>query len=283
MAKVDWSDFFAKIKRKKEPYVPWLTVQKVILEHEIGTDAVIHVGAHLVQEAPVYEQHNFRKVIWVEALPQVANAARRILKDFSKHELIQAVCWSEPDVEIPFNISRGLFSSSALAMKSHKLIWPGSKILETVILKSTTLDKIAVNEQEISLLNIDVQGAELEVLKGGFNTLKKTDFIFLEVALVKLYEDQPLFAEIHNLLCEVGFGLLEFEINPETGDGSAFYANPQRTKEIHFDLELNQLPREFKIDKLEVASRWINYLGFRAKLGVRNIWRKFSGKEKVPF
>ena len=45
-------------------------------------------------------------------------------------------------------------------------------------------------------MHIDVQGAELEVLKGGQQILKYIDFIWIEVSKVELYENQPLVDEI---------------------------------------------------------------------------------------
>src|SRR3989338_6191414 len=48
------------------------------------------------------------------------------------------------------------------------------------IVNMTTLDKSLKSEKNIDLLKIDVEGAELDVLKGATNTLKKTKQIILE-------------------------------------------------------------------------------------------------------
>jgi FkbM family methyltransferase len=56
-----------------------------------------------------------------------------------------------------------------------------------------------------TLLKIDAQGFEKEVLVGASGIIEKISFVYLEVSLVPLYEGQPLFSEIHNYLSELGF------------------------------------------------------------------------------
>jgi len=263
-------------------YLPKLTIEKVLTDYTIETSVLIHVGAHLVQEAEIYNAHKFEKVIWVEAFPPVYDLAREKLEKYNNQTILQAVCWSQPEVEIPFHVSKGQFSSSALDMKWHKIFWPGSGMVETLNIKSTTLDIISKSESSISVLNIDVQGAELEVLKGGIATLTKCEYIFLEISLRELYKNQPLFHDIHNFLTLKNFQLLDYEINPETGDGSSLYANRDKVKAHSKDIDLKQLNVNFKINKAEILSRWVDYLKFRSVLFIRNLWRKIRGKEIVP-
>jgi FkbM family methyltransferase len=59
----------------------------------------------------------------------------------------------------------------------------------------------------IDYLKLDVQGAELDVLKGGLRTLETTLVIESEVEFLPLYENQPLFGEIHIFLRQQGFVL----------------------------------------------------------------------------
>jgi FkbM family methyltransferase len=57
------------------------------------------------------------------------------------------------------------------------------------------------------LLKIDVQGGELEVLRGAENGLPVIDMIYCEVSFAQLYEGQPLANEITSYLAEQGFAL----------------------------------------------------------------------------
>ena len=66
------------------------------------------------------------------------------------------------------------------------------------------LDDIA-ELTEMDFLKVDVQGAELAVMKGGERLLNNCLVIQTEVEFVPLYKQQPLFADIDTYLRERGF------------------------------------------------------------------------------
>ncbi|MEI7893325.1 MAG: FkbM family methyltransferase, partial [Myxococcales bacterium] len=55
------------------------------------------------------------------------------------------------------------------------------------------------------LLKLDVQGYELEVLKGASRTLPRCSLLLLEASLQELYVGEALFGSIHAWLGERGF------------------------------------------------------------------------------
>ncbi len=57
------------------------------------------------------------------------------------------------------------------------------------------------------LLKLDVQGGELDVLKGAAAALPAINFIYCEASFVRLYDGQPLAAEIIGYLLTQGFEL----------------------------------------------------------------------------
>jgi FkbM family methyltransferase len=56
-------------------------------------------------------------------------------------------------------------------------------------------------------LKIDVQGAELDVLRGAPRLLAKALVVHTEVEFAPLYQEQPLFAEVDQALRGAGYGL----------------------------------------------------------------------------
>jgi FkbM family methyltransferase len=76
---------------------------------------------------------------------------------------------------------------------------------------SVRLDDVAeVRAQGCDLLKIDTQGSEAEILAHAGETLKSCLVIQTEVEFVQLYEDQPLFADVDQLLRRQGFMFHKF-------------------------------------------------------------------------
>ena len=75
------------------------------------------------------------------------------------------------------------------------------EIEKKVIVDAKSLDQISVENDNFSMdfMKLDVQGAELEILKGGEKFLSKNIIgMEIEVEFQKLYIDQPLFSDIDN-------------------------------------------------------------------------------------
>jgi FkbM family methyltransferase len=76
--------------------------------------------------------------------------------------------------------------------------------------QSEEIDVLVLDDIETSLnvpidyAHIDVQGAEMMVLKGGRKTFSKTTAIWIEVANVELYEGQPMKRDIQLFMESIG-------------------------------------------------------------------------------
>lgn len=55
------------------------------------------------------------------------------------------------------------------------------------------------------LLKIDVQGAELDVLRGAAETLTETEYVLCEVSLFKFFESGPEMVEVFSYMKSLGF------------------------------------------------------------------------------
>jgi len=60
---------------------------------------------------------------------------------------------------------------------------------------------------QIDFIKLDVQGAELDILRHGVDTLKDTLVVQSEVEFVALYKNQPLFGDLQVFMREQGFQL----------------------------------------------------------------------------
>tara|TARA_Y100001958_G_C21103551_1_gene452747 strand:+ start:95 stop:961 length:867 start_codon:yes stop_codon:yes gene_type:complete len=78
---------------------------------------------------------------------------------------------------------------------------------ETITL-DTFVDKYNIND--VDFIKADVQGAELDIFKGGKNVLKNVIKIICEVEFLPIYENQPLFGDICNFLNQNDFMFNKF-------------------------------------------------------------------------
>lgn len=114
-------------------------------------------------------------------------------------------------------------SSSLLDMNSlHKIAFPYTQKSVQEKVKISSLDEMAgmMECNKKVLLKIDVQGYELEVLKGAESSLNDVDLIIIETSFDELYQDQPLFDTIYKFLCLRDFrfeGSLDQFKDPGTG------------------------------------------------------------------
>ncbi len=80
--------------------------------------------------------------------------------------------------------------------------------IDTITL-DTFVDKY--NIDDVDFIKIDVQGAELDIFKGGKNALKNVIKIICEVEFVPLYENQPLFGDMCDFLKQYDFMFNKFK------------------------------------------------------------------------
>jgi FkbM family methyltransferase len=79
-----------------------------------------------------------------------------------------------------------------------------ARVEHETIIKTSRLDDLD-EITEIDFLKIDVQGAELEILKSGQQKLSKAVAIQTEVSFVTLYHNQPPIGLVDTALREMGF------------------------------------------------------------------------------
>ena len=122
-------------------------------------------------------------------------------------------------------------SSSMLAPGRHADLYPSITFDETLELVAERLDDIVAERSEradYNVLVLDVQGAELKVLKGAPELLARVDAVFTEVSSEPLYEGGCTFLEVTNLLAEAGLVFRSAEMKAE-GWGDAFYSRRRGT------------------------------------------------------
>ena len=122
------------------------------------------------------------------------------------------------------NVSGNLASSSFLPLAAEaEAAEPRTAYVGREEVEVTTLDALradALGPGERALLKLDVQGLELEVLRGAERTLEQVHVVEAELSLARLYEGAPLIGEVVGELDRRGYALLALQpafVHPRTG------------------------------------------------------------------
>jgi FkbM family methyltransferase len=83
---------------------------------------------------------------------------------------------------------------------------------EAIKLKMDTLDSLTENAGLVAplLMKLDVQGFELDILKGGKKVLGVSEVVIMEASLLPYNEGAPLFAEVVAFMHQEGFAVYDF-------------------------------------------------------------------------
>ena len=181
-----------------------------ILRFGLLSDYLIDVGANRGNFSEhVFQATGISEALLVEPIPELAG----YLKDKYKGELkirIFEKALSDTERETKFYIATNDGQSSSLTAigERHLIASPDTTMTQKVNLKTTTLDLITsdLTSQKI-FLKIDVQGHELEVLKGSTKILEQVIAIHLEISNQHLYQGDSLGFQVWEFLNERGFTL----------------------------------------------------------------------------
>ncbi len=82
---------------------------------------------------------------------------------------------------------------------------------QLAVVRTKSLDDVLASHQleDPLFLKLDVQGAELEILKGGTHTLEHCEVVQMEVAFLKYNEGAPDFADVVLFMNERGFKMYD--------------------------------------------------------------------------
>jgi FkbM family methyltransferase len=101
-----------------------------------------------------------------------------------------------------------IYPPDARAISRYPELWRHEpRGTETIV--TSTIDSWAQSADlsYIDALKVDVQGAELDVLRGAQRSLESVRVIEAEVEFQELYQGQPLFSDVNHYLRDRGFGL----------------------------------------------------------------------------
>jgi len=188
----------------------------------IPISGCIHIGAHYAEEKKWYTENNINNVIWIEANPTYYN----IIKNNVGNDLIIISGVGSENKKESFNISNNGQSSSLLELGSHKIHHPDVFYTNKIDIEIKRMEELyseyKLSPTEYNFLNMDIQGYELEALKGFGGLLNNFDYIYSEINTEEIYVGCSLVTDIDLFLKKFNFIRVETKIT-NWGWGDDFY------------------------------------------------------------
>jgi len=198
--------------------LPW-----ILRDFKIQIHGVLHVGAHYGQEYLDYARAGIENMIFFEPCNANYKELLKVVPNTDKIKTYKVALGNEVG-------SREMFVESSNMGQSNSLLEPGTHLTtypsivfdkrETICI--IKLDMIEFDRSIFNMINMDVQGFELEVLKGAIETLPFIDIIYTEINTEQVYKGCVEVTELDEFLSKFGFSRVLTDLAPKSW-GDALY------------------------------------------------------------
>jgi FkbM family methyltransferase len=154
---------------------------------------------------------------------------------------------SDVEKEVDFYIRKHEIKCTGNSIYREKTNFFKEDEIEIIKKKTSTLTSI-FSDTNFDLIKIDVQGSELDIIKGGLNIVKNAKGIILEVSLTEYNEGSPLKNEVIEFMDSIGF---------YPSETIGYNGHPETQEQIQEDILF--LPKKNKIALMTVLFDYPDY------------------------
>jgi FkbM family methyltransferase len=203
--------------------IPFNECVNLLSSFGLTVSGILHIGAHECEELEAYMLNgvNPSSVVWVDALQEKVD----LMKSRGIENVFCAALDSK-EADATFNVTNNGQSSSLLEFGTHLVNHPQVHVTSTRTVRTQTLSNFlksnSLDVSKCNFWNLDIQGKELEVLKGGEDYLKYVQAIYTEVNTESVYKDCGLLSELDAYLRTQGFSRIRIHMT-HAGWGDALY------------------------------------------------------------
>ncbi len=213
--------------------------------HWRGLTTVVDVGANVGQwSGMLRDLVTPARHIIIEPEPRALAELHRLFGHAAGVEILPTAA-GETEGRVRLHVTRDTTGASLLRPREEmrELVGSNWTVEAEVEVPVQTLDLLLADVPEVSLLKIDVQGFEQEVLRGAAQVLARTNFLLIELNYQPQYEGGSWLGEIHETLTrEHGLTLVDaskpLRLNGRASMSDGLYVNTQRLPDF--------APRDFR-------------------------------------
>ena len=180
----------------------WFEFFTMVTKSGFKPTTVVDIGVATDTE-DLYYHFPQSKYLFVEPCIEFEPNLQRLCQHFpGSHYMLAAA--GATDGEITINVSPDMGGTSIFRTRESL---DGAWIEKPRTVPMFKLDSMwsALELEGPALLKVDVQGGELEVLKGATDCINNFEIIMLEVGLIEQYVGQPVFHEYIAYMADLGF------------------------------------------------------------------------------
>lgn len=221
---------------------PYFDKKRLLKDNKVSI--IFDVGANIGLTVAEYKRFFPKATIY--GFEPSEDSFTQLLENCKKLESIYLykLAISDQTGEHEFYINEFCMSNSLLKVSSQSDKYVDSNLtrnLGSTKVKTITLDEFCQQQSitRINILKMDIQGGELNALKGSVNLLKEQsiDLIYTEVLFAELYKNQGYFFEVYSFLIQYGYILykiygLSYGNNGVLAWGDVIFISPKLEKEL---------------------------------------------------
>lgn len=185
------------------------TVEHLNVLRRLAVDRIVDVGANRGQFSLACRLALPNVPIFAfEPIPKEAAVFRESHKGYNHLQLLE-IALGEAESVATLHLSRSPDSSSLLPITQQSDYFRETDEVGTLVVPVKTLDHVSLGwpRSRRQLLKVDVQGFELNVLRGATRFLSDCIYVYVECSELELYQGQALRTEVEHFLRTHGFHL----------------------------------------------------------------------------
>lgn len=182
-----------------------IDLKGIVSKYNLNIKGVIHIGAHYGQEYMAYNELGVTHMMLFEPVKANFNKLSELMPKNSDIKLYNLALGNHTGKrEMYIETAKGQ-SCSLLEPGTHLELHPHIVFSGMEMVEMERLDDIKFDHALYNMINIDVQGYELEVFKGAMETLRSINIIYTEVNFEQVYKGCCQVEELDRLLSAFGF------------------------------------------------------------------------------